>query len=379
MIGFLPELPAAPVPLTVPLPRASQAAAGTATLDFAGLLDAALPAAVAVGPETAQPETALAVTGLPVTGLPVTGLPSLPGETPLPPLAVGLRALADAPLEPALEAATTPATDTAPGGTILPQTGGTLPMSEPPAMLLTIPAAAPLAVRVTAAPRAPAPQPSLPLAPVSEEASASAPSVPAPALLPELVETAPSAAAPTQPATPALAQTAPAQPAPTERAEVRGPSASQESTIAHVGEIREALRSVRPEMTLRHAEFGLISLRIEGAASQDPRAVLASRDPGFIPAIQAALAERAVAAAADTAGTGSHTGSGSGSGLDQRSYGFSLGPGQGSSQPYLEQSGKHDQGASQHQRQQQRRADEAAPAGAGDAAPGDARDHGLFA
>jgi hypothetical protein len=416
MIGFLPELPAAPVPLTVPLPRASQAAAGTATLDFAGLLDAALPAAVAVGPETAQPETALAV-----TGLPMTGLPSLPGETPLPPLAVGLRALADAPLEPAPvpapEAATTPATDTAPGGTILPQTGGTLPMSEPPAMLLTIPAApapvtpaqtpasvaaapaeddaeegpkpltapeslpaaVPLAVRVTAAPRTPASQPSLPLAPVSEEASASAPSVPAPALLPELVEAAPSATAPTQPATPALAQTAPAQPAPTERAEVRGPSASQESTIAHVGEIREALRSVRPEMTLRHAEFGLISLRIEGAASQDPRAVLASRDPGFIPAIQAALAERAVAAAADTAGTGSHTGSGSGSGLDQRSYGFSLGPGQGSSQPYLEQSGKHDQGASQHQRQQQRRADEAAPAGAGDAAPGDARDHGLFA
>lgn len=444
MIAFLPELPAAPVPLTVPLPRASQAAAGTATLDFAGLLDAALPAAVAVGPETAQPETALAV-----TGLPVTGLPSLPGETPLPPLAVGLRALADAPLEPAPEAATTPATDTAPGGTILPQTGGTLPLSEPPAMLLTIPAApapvapaqtpasvaaapaeedaeegpepltapesvpaavplgapalvlapvvlaappsaapasrtplpaaAPLAVRVTAAPRAPAPQPSLPLAPVSEEASASAPSVPVPALLPELVEAAPAAAAPTQSATPALAQTTPAQPAPTERAEVRGPSASQESTIAHVGEIREALRSVRPEMTLRHAEFGLISLRIEGATSQDPRAVLASRDPGFIPAIQAALAERAVAAAADTAGTGSHTGSGSGSGLDQRSYGFSLGPGQGSSQPYLEQSGKHDEGASQHQRQQQRRADEAAPAGAGDAAPGDARDHGLFA
>jgi hypothetical protein len=160
MIAFLPELPAAPVPLTVPLPRASQAAAGTATLDFVGLLDAALPAAVAIGPETVQPETALPVTGLPVTGLPVTGLPvtglpvtglpatglpSLPGETPLPPLAMGLRALADAPLEPAPipapEAATTPATDTAPGGTILPQTGGTLPLSEPPAMLLTIPAA----------------------------------------------------------------------------------------------------------------------------------------------------------------------------------------------------------------------------------------------
>jgi hypothetical protein len=214
---------------------------------------------------------------------------------------------------------------------------------------------------------------------VSEEASASALSVPAPALLPELVEAASSAAAPTQPATPALAQTAPAQPAPTERAEVRGPSASQESTIAQVGEIREALRSVRPEMTLRHAEFGLISLRIEGAASQDPRAVLASRDPGFIPAIQTALAERAMAAAADTAGTGSHTGSGSGSGSDQRTYGFSLGSGQGSSQPYLEQSGKRDEGASQHQRQQQRRADEAAPASAGDTAPGNARDHGLFA
>jgi hypothetical protein len=135
-------------------------------------------------------------------------------------------------------------------------------------------------------------------------------------------------------------------------------------------------------MTLRHAEFGHVSLRIEGAAAapQDWRAVLASRDPGFVPAIQAALAERAVAASADSAATGSQTGSGTGSGTNSdRQYGFSQGSGQGSSQPYPGQSGGRDEGASPNQRQPQRREDAAATGGPQDSEATDHRQRGLFA
>jgi hypothetical protein len=170
-----------------------------------------------------------------------------------------------------------------------------------------------------------------------------------------------------------------------ERAEPRNLAPQQESAIAQVGEIREALRSVRPEMTLRHAEFGFVSLRLEGttAAPQDWRAVLASRDPGFVPAIQAALAERAVAASADTAATGNGTGqNGSSSSSSDQRYGFSQGSGQGSSSPYPGHSGTRDEGASQHSRgSQQGRAEDgaAAPAGTPDSEAPDHRQRGRFA
>ncbi len=122
-----------------------------------------------------------------------------------------------------------------------------------------------------------------------------------------------------------------------------------------MGEIREALRAARPEMTLRHADFGFVSLRVEPTGTQDWRAVLASRDPGFVPAIHAALAERAVAATADTASTSSNTGQNgtaqNGAG-DQR-YGASPNGGQGSSQPYLGHSPGRDEGQPSHPQNRQ--------------------------
>jgi len=69
-----------------------------------------------------------------------------------------------------------------------------------------------------------------------------------------------------------------------------------EAAIEQFAEAREAARSTRPEVTMRHAEFGLVSMRLDASGSE-LRATLAARDPGFVPAVQAALAERAVTGA----------------------------------------------------------------------------------
>ena len=133
----------------------------------------------------------------------------------------------------------------------------------------------------------------------------------------------------------------------------RAPTPQQESAIAQVGDLREAMRSARPEMTLRHAEFGFVSLRLEAAGPQDWRAVLASRDPGFVPAIQTALADRAIAAASASADSGQfmgHNGAGQNGTSDQR-YGASPNGGQGGLSPYLGQSGGRDgEAAPDHRR-----------------------------
>jgi hypothetical protein len=197
--------------------------------------------------------------------------------------------------------------------------------------------------------------------------------------------TSPSAQQPA-PTTAPLAPTSVATPAITERAEPRVPVANQESAIAAVGEIREAQRAARPEMTLRHADFGFVSLRIEPTGTQDWRAVLASRDPGFVPAIHAALAERAVTANADTAGTGFGTGTNaSQNGASDQRYGSSPNGGQGSSQPYLSQYGGHsggrDEGQSSHpQNRQQSTTDTVvARAGEADGERPDRSERGVFA
>jgi hypothetical protein len=83
-------------------------------------------------------------------------------------------------------------------------------------------------------------------------------------------------------------------------------------------------------MTLRHAEFGFVSLRLEAMGTDNARAVLASRDPGFVPAIQAALADRSVAASGES--TATNTGQ---NGQSDQRYGASPNSGQGSSQPYF--------------------------------------------
>lgn len=209
------------------------------------------------------------------------------------------------------------------------------------------------------APRAAAAMPSAPVSfaepapvPASEPslapgAGGSAEAVPDP-------EAPASASAAPSPATPAAAANI-APSLPERGAQPRGAApvhaAPQlESAIAQVGDIREALRSARPAMTLQHAEFGAVSIRLEPAAPDQWRAVLASRDPGFVPAIHAALAERAVTAAADTSGQFSgHSGTHQNGTADQR-YGSSPNGGQGSPQPYLGQSGARDGEAAQDHR-----------------------------
>ncbi|MFU7529341.1 hypothetical protein [Qipengyuania sp. ASV99] len=135
-------------------------------------------------------------------------------------------------------------------------------------------------------------------------------------------------------------------------AEQRGegrPAQALDAIVNQLSEAREMGRAARPEMTVRHHEFGAITMRLE-AAGTDLRATLSSRDPGFVPAIQAALSDRA-SAVAETApgqsqrgheqggngGSGSGPQSGTGS-FTERNYGSSPGSGQGSSQPYRDQS-----------------------------------------
>ncbi|MCL9998826.1 MAG: hypothetical protein NBV68_05560, partial [Erythrobacter sp.] len=188
-----------------------------------------------------------------------------------------------------------------------------------------------------------------------------------PATLPDTSEAAPAAtaassAAPAPSAATLSANLAPAQsplpatPLPDHPADPRSASpasatAQIESAIAQVGDIREALRNARPAMTLSHAEFGAVTLRLEPAAPDQWRAVLASRDPGFVPAIHAALETRAIAAAAEASANFSGQSGAHQNGTPDQRYGSSPNGGQGSPQPYLGQSGTRDgEAAPDHRR-----------------------------
>ena len=114
-----------------------------------------------------------------------------------------------------------------------------------------------------------------------------------------------------------------------------------EATIERLAETRHAAQATRPEILMRHGEFGLVTMRLD-ASSGDLRATLAARDPGFVPAVQAALAERAVTPVSDSAatqrgqdqsGTASHSGSSQGF---SSNYGSSPGSSQGSPSPRLD-------------------------------------------
>ncbi len=203
---------------------------------------------------------------------------------------------------------------------------------------------------------------------VSQSAAfASAPAIaPDPAVFAALAEVAaPDAAAwsdaPAPSANTAPAAALPQAPVPvTERGDSRSHApapqqpSTQQSTIDQVGDLREALRAARPAMTLQHAEFGAVSLRLEASGAEGWRAVLASRDPGFVPAIQAALADRAVAAAsASPDASGGQMGQNGAfqSGTGEHRSGSSPSGGQGASQPYLGQSGSRDgEAAPDHRR-----------------------------
>lgn len=200
---------------------------------------------------------------------------------------------------------------------------------------------------------------SAPLRPAQPVAAALPPAADQPAMAASALPSAPvpasvsgAAGVMPDPALAAIAAPAPAaSPPPTERAsDQRGPGSQIESAIAQVGTLREALRSVSPAMTVQHAEFGAVSVRLEQAAPDQWRAVLASRDPGFVPAIQAALETRAVAATADASGNLTHHHGASQNGAGDQRYGASPNGGQGSSQPYLGQSGSRDGEAAPDQR-----------------------------
>ena len=188
--------------------------------------------------------------------------------------------------------------------------------------------------------------------PVANPASAAAPmlqaedaAAPAPGARPaEGLPEAPAQPAIPAPAAPQLAavtaslpQAGP-QPAATTTEPAAPPAPTIEDTIAQADTLREALRAQRPELTLRHAEFGAVSLRLEATGTESWRAVLSARDPGFVPAIQAALAERSVAAASpgDADSFLSQNGT-----SDQR-YGASPNGGQGGHSPHFGQSGTRD-------------------------------------
>jgi hypothetical protein len=138
-------------------------------------------------------------------------------------------------------------------------------------------------------------------------------------------------------------------------------------------------------MTVRHTEFGHVSLRIETSGTQEWRAVLASRDPGFVPAIHAALAERAVAATSDASSMGGSGANAGQNGTSDHRYGSSPNGGQGSSQPYFSQyggqSGPREEGQSSHPQNRQPSTTDAVVARAGDAVAErpDRSERGVFA
>ena len=305
-VTALPVTPSASVPAPARAEAADPGQDGDRAPDELGML---LPAAP--GP--------LAVTPAPVAASDVSG--AAPARPAIPPAAL-----------PLAEAGTWRDGVRAPGSSPAPSAPEPLRFAAAPA--IPSPAAAILAAlpETAAGDGATAPASSPATSPPAALAPAAAPAQPAPATLL-------AAAVPPDTPTPAPSPTPDSAPPPTRQA----------STIEQVGDLREALRSARPAMVLNHAEFGAVAVRLEapGGSGDGWRAVLASRDPGFVPAIQAALAERAVAAVSPAA-TGSDSGlfggqnsASHGTGGEHRS-GSSPSGGQGGSQPYLGHSGSRD-------------------------------------
>lgn len=225
--------------------------------------------------------------------------------------------------------------------------------APPPAPAPALVSAAPLSLSDPVASIA---SPALPLAPVplAPRRGAGSADLAEPAALPApATSSLPALAAPSSAAAPVpVVASSPAMVAEAGAAQGASPALVSggdiEARLDQLDAYREAARSTRPELTVRHSEFGAVHLRLDAAvgAAGEWRALLTSRDPGFVPAVQAALAERAVAATSESAGQqGAQTGSGRsgegpsahGQGFGQSPYGSSPGSGQGSSLPYSAQ------------------------------------------
>ena len=76
------------------------------------------------------------------------------------------------------------------------------------------------------------------------------------------------------------------------------PGAQLEQLVEALAQARETGKGARGDIAVRHAEFGLLAIRLE-ADSGETRAQITARDPGFAPAMVAALAERANTGSAD--------------------------------------------------------------------------------
>ena len=139
----------------------------------------------------------------------------------------------------------------------------------------------------------------------------------------------PSASGSAQPSAPSLTAAAIAgalpaaslAPTPLNGAAEPRPPIALDAVVDHLVEARENGRAARSDLTVRHADFGAVSVRLENVGSE-VRATLSNRDPGFVPAIQAALMERGVASGGEVgSGTSqrgqeqsSQNGAGTGSG-----------------------------------------------------------------
>lgn len=124
--------------------------------------------------------------------------------------------------------------------------------------------------------------------------AASPATVPSTALASPLTAAPPVAAAPSSDIARPVASTTQQEPAPAPQRHDFG------QVVEKLAEARELSRPARAEMQVTHREFGTVSMQFDVTAGA-LKVALASAHAGFAPAVQAALAERPVAAPAEAA------------------------------------------------------------------------------
>ena len=247
--------------------------------------------------------------------LPVQSTPTVPAPMPGAPV---LRV--DGPVQPFpdLLAATAIAGETAADepGKALPdaaeEPGNALPVAEtlsfmPDLIVPVLPQLSPVAQALAPDERGAAPaasralpeqadKPAFSLAPAAHETEPDpGPARPASAresmaVLAELVA-APARAAEPAPALAPVRDTPAAPPSAAAPSSQPAPGSQLEQLVEVLMQAREAGKTARSDLTVRHAEFGTVAIRLEQTEGET-RAHISGRDPGFAPAVVAALGER---------------------------------------------------------------------------------------